>query len=76
MVNVMANLDNVNIWCNFTKDPLSKKILCEFRSKNINIVDIAKKYGGGGHLYACGASVDSFEIVDEIIKDCNNLLKE
>ena len=76
MVNVMANLDNVNIWCNFTKDPLSKKILCEFRSKNINIVDIAKKYGGGGHLYACGASVDSFEIVDEIIKDFNNLLKE
>lgn len=76
MVNVMANLDNVNIWCNFTKDPLSKKILCEFRSKNINIVDIAKKYGGGGHLYACGASVDSFEIVDDIIKDFNNLLKE
>ncbi len=76
MVNVMANLENVNIWCNFTKDPLSKKILCEFRSKNINIVDIAKKYGGGGHLYACGASVDSFEIVDDIIKDFNNLLKE
>lgn len=76
MVNVMANLENVNIWCNFTKDPVSKKILCEFRSKNINIVDIAKKYGGGGHLYACGASVDSFDVVDDIINDFNNLLKE
>ncbi|MCI5745222.1 MAG: bifunctional oligoribonuclease/PAP phosphatase NrnA [Erysipelotrichaceae bacterium] len=76
MVNVMANLDGVEIWCNFTQDPENNKIVCEFRSKRIPIVEIAKKYGGGGHLLACGATVDSFEVVDEIIKDFDNLAKE
>lgn len=76
MVNVMANLDGVKIWCNFTEDPISHKVTCEFRSKSIVILPIAVKYGGGGHNNACGATVENFEVVKEILKDMNELAKE
>lgn len=76
MVHVMSNLDGVNIWCNFTQDPQTNKIVCEFRSKKIEILDIAKKYGGGGHPLACGATVDNFNVVKEVLEDFNELLKE
>lgn len=75
MVNVMANITEILIWCNFTEDPQTHKVVCEFRSRDIPIVDIAKKYGGGGHTFACGATVDSFQIADEIIKEFSLLVK-
>lgn len=75
MVNVMADTNEIKIWANFTKEKDSDKILCEFRSKEINIVDVAKKYGGGGHLLACGCTIDSKKTIKLILKDFNNLLK-
>lgn len=75
MVNVMADTNEIKIWANFTKDRDSDKILCEFRSKEISIVDIAKKYGGGGHLLACGCTIYSKDTIKLILKDFNNLLK-
>ena len=76
MVNTMANLDGVKIWCNFTEDPTTRKVVCEFRSKNITILPVAIKYGGGGHPFACGATVDSFDIVENILKDMDEIAKE
>lgn len=76
MVNQMSGIDEVNIWANFTFEEKTGKILCELRSKTLPIVDIAKKYGGGGHLLACGCSVTSWEETDLIIKDLDQLLEE
>lgn len=76
MVNTMANLEGVKIWCNFTEDPSNHKVVCEFRSKNITILPVAIKYGGGGHPFACGATVDSFDTVEKIINDMNEIAKE
>jgi len=76
MVNQMSGIDEVSIWANFTFEEKTGKILCELRSKTIPIVDIAKKYGGGGHLLACGCSVLSWEETDLIIKDLDQLLEE
>ena len=76
MVNVMANLEGVKIWCNFTEDPQTHKVTCEFRSKSIIILPVAVKYGGGGHNNACGATVESFEVVKSILKDMEELAKE
>lgn len=75
MVGVMAGIKEVPIWANFTYDLETGKICCEFRSKKIKIVDIAKKYGGGGHDLACGATVDSFEVCDLILEDFNKLVE-
>ena len=76
MVNQMSGIDEVPIWANFTYDQKTGKILCELRSKNIAIVDVAKKYGGGGHLNACGCMVSTWEETDLIIQDLDNLLEE
>ena len=71
MVNQMAGIEGVNIWVNFTENPEDGNILCEIRSKGIVVVDIAKKYGGGGHDYACGCSIESFEKAYEVLNDLN-----
>ncbi len=76
MVNLMAGIEGVPIWANFTYDPEQDLIMGEFRSRGIKIVDIAKKYGGGGHDNACGALLENWELVDAIIKDFKELVKE
>ena len=55
MVNTMAEIKGVNTWVNFTET--NEGVLCELRSKNQNINQIAVKYGGGGHIKASGAMV-------------------
>ena len=76
MVGVMAGIKEIPIWCNFTIDIANNKIVGEFRSRDISSVHIAKKYGGGGHDMACGASLSSWEEVDLVIKDFDELLGE
>ena len=76
MGGVMAGIKEIPIWCNFTIDIANNKIVGEFRSRDISIVHIAKKYGGGGHDMACGASLSSWEEVDLVIKDFDELLGE
>ncbi|MDD3129398.1 MAG: bifunctional oligoribonuclease/PAP phosphatase NrnA [Candidatus Izemoplasmatales bacterium] len=76
LVGQMSGIKEIPIWANFTYDSASERIFCELRSRNKPVLDIAKKYGGGGHLYACGCSVETWEEVDKIIKDLNKLAKE
>lgn len=76
MVNQMAGIDEVPMWANFTVDLATGRIVCELRSKSIPIVDIAKKYGGGGHNLACGCTVDSWAQTDLILDDLGRLLEE
>ncbi len=75
MVNIMAGIDGIDIWANFTEDE-NGKILVELRSKAENINEIAVKYGGGGHKCASGATVESFEVVEKIIQDLEKILEE
>jgi len=40
----------------------------EFRTQtNFNTRDLAKMFGGGGHIYASGATVDGHITIDEIV---------
>lgn len=75
MVNLMAGIEGINIWANFTYDRISGKYFGEFRSRDIAIVDVAKKYGGGGHENACGATLEK-EQIEMILNDFNQLAKE
>ena len=76
MVAVMAGIEGINIWANFTYDETKDKVIGEFRSRGFSIVDIAKKYGGGGHDQACGATLDSFEVAKQVIEDFNERMRE
>ena len=74
MVNTMADMKNVNIWCNFTET--DKGVLCELRSSLYNINPIAVKYGGGGHAKASGATVADRETAMAMLQDLNDLAGE
>jgi phosphoesterase RecJ-like protein len=76
MLSVMSGVEEIKIWLNFTYDISKDVIIGEFRSREISIVDIAKKWGGGGHSLACGASIANWDDVDLVIADFDNLLKE
>jgi bifunctional oligoribonuclease and PAP phosphatase NrnA len=75
MVNQMAGIKDIPIWANFTEDIENNVIVGEFRSRGITIVDIAKKYGGGGHNQACGASLKNWDEVELVLKDFDERAK-
>jgi bifunctional oligoribonuclease and PAP phosphatase NrnA len=74
MVNQMAGIKEVLIWGSFSEDQ-NGSYVAELRSREIPIVDVAKKYGGGGHLNACGATLDHIEKVYQLIEDLNEKVK-
>ena len=74
MVNQMAGIKEVLIWGSFSEDQ-NGSYIAELRSREIPIVDVAKKYGGGGHLNACGATLDHIEKVYQLIEDLNEKVK-
>lgn len=67
MVNVMGEIRGVDIWVNFTET--EDGVLCELRSNKYNINPIAKKYGGGGHAKASGATVEDRETAMNMLQD-------
>ena len=74
MVNLMAGIEEVLIWGSFSEDE-NGQYVAELRSREIPIVDVAKKYGGGGHLQACGATLHNLEQVKQLIQDLNEKVK-
>ena len=74
MVNVMGEIRGVDIWANFTET--AEGVLCEIRSSKYNINPIAKKYGGGGHAKASGATVADRETAMNMLHDLMQLTEE
>lgn len=75
MVNTMADIKGVDIWVNFTEIE-NDSVLCELRSSCYNINPIAKKYGGGGHKKASGATVANKETAMQMLHDLDLLATE
>ena len=74
MVGTMADIKGVDIWVNFTET--ENGVLCELRSSKYNINPIAVKYGGGGHAKASGASLQSWEETENMLRDLDALMGE
>ena len=74
MVNVMGEIRGVDIWVNFTET--DEGVLCELRSSKYNINPIAKKYGGGGHAKASGATVKDRDEAMSMLQDMMQLTEE
>ena len=75
MVNALQDTAGIINW-HFFAEKEDGSIFCEFRSNGPRVNDIAFKYGGGGHMLAAGASVSSWNVVDNIIKDMDDNCKE
>ena len=76
MVNTMSGIRGIDIWVNFTEDEENNCIITEIRSSKYVVVDIATKYGGGGHPKACGCSIASFEIADQLLNDLDEIVRK
>ena len=72
-VNLMKNIQGINIWVLFIEQKDNPNIFdASLRSNEIQINDIAEKFNGGGHKFACGIKNLSEEDMTELI---NNLKK-
>lgn len=74
MVGVMSDIRGVDVWANFTET--DDGVLCEIRSSKYNINPIAKKYGGGGHAKASGATLKNREEAMSLLSDLGRLTEE
>ena len=74
MVNCMGEIKGVNTWVNFTE--CEQGVLCEIRSKNRNINQIAVAHGGGGHLKASGATLKDRQEAQIVLDELDKLTQE
>ena len=75
-VNTLANIEGIKIWAFFVEDKAQGDIRVNLRSSGAAVNEIAKKYGGGGHLQAAGARVNSWDTIDEMIQDLDQLAQQ
>jgi len=59
-INQIGNVRNHNIWAYFVELD-DNKCKVEVRSNGPKIQQIMSKLGGGGHMYAAGATIDKFD---------------
>ena len=74
MVNIMAGIEEIKVWANFTED-VDGKVYVEIRSSGLNINQVAVKFGGGGHLQASGCTIDNLNMINSVIEELNKVVK-
>lgn len=76
MINNLKYVNEVLVWVFLSEDIKSNIIRANIRSRGPFINDVAVKHGGGGHRYASGARLNSWEDADKLISDLDNLVME
>lgn len=73
MINELKYVNEILVWVFFSEDTKQDIIKANIRSRGPIINDVASKYGGGGHKYASGARLKSWEDADNLIKDLDEI---
>lgn len=76
MINDLSFIDDILVWVFCSEDTKNNIVKVSIRSRGPIINEVASKYNGGGHLYACGVRVKTLEEVDELIEDLDDLCAE
>ena len=74
MINDLKYVNEIKVWIFFTEDIKSNIIKVNIRSCGPIINEIASNYGGGGHKYASGARIASWELADQMIAEYDKLV--
>ena len=74
-VNTLSNIEGIKIWAFFVEDKENNDIRVNLRSSGAAVNEVAKKYGGGGHVQAAGTRVENWDVVNDLINDLEELLK-
>jgi bifunctional oligoribonuclease and PAP phosphatase NrnA len=67
LVSVLGNVEGIKAWVFFIEE--NDQIRVRLRSKGPIINGVAKKHKGGGHPLAAGASIYSWDEVNDVIRD-------
>ena len=73
LVSALGSVEGIKAWAFFIEE--SDQIRVRLRSKGPVINGIAKKYKGGGHPLAAGASIYSWDEVPNVMKDIEEVCK-
>lgn len=76
LVNNFNFIKEVLAWCFITYDTKLKLYKLNIRSRGPVINEIASKYNGGGHKFACGARIEKMEDVDKLLEELDDACKE
>ncbi|MFS0865257.1 DHH family phosphoesterase [Fredinandcohnia sp. 179-A 10B2 NHS] len=67
LVSLLGNVENIKVWVFFVEE--KDQIRVRLRSKGPIINGVARKYNGGGHPLASGATIYTWEEVESVIED-------
>jgi len=70
------NIEDFNVIILCSEDIANDYIKCSIRSRGPIVNEVAAKFNGGGHTLASGAKPKTFEEVDELIKELDQVCKE
>lgn len=73
LVSVLGDVKGIKAWVFFIEE--SDQIRVRFRSKGPIINEVARKYNGGGHPLAAGASIYSWEEMESVVRDLEDVCK-
>ena len=77
MVNNFNYIDEVISWGMFSIDKNNgNTIRGSIRSRGPIINEVAASFGGGGHIYACGVRLKSFDEVDQMVEALDKVCLE
>jgi len=76
MINNFTYISELLVWVTFSEDVKQNLVRVSIRSRGPIINKVAQQYKGGGHDYASGIKLESFDQVDEIVKSLDELCKE
>lgn len=76
MINDLKFVNEIIVWLFLTEDVKSNLIRANIRSVGPYINETASKFGGGGHKYASGVKLDTWEKSDKLIDELDKLVKD
>ncbi len=72
-VNGLGYINELYVWVIFAYDKINDNVRVSIRSRGPVINEVASHFNGGGHLYASGARVKDFSVVDEVVKELDEV---
>ena len=76
MINDLKFVDEITIWIFFSEDVKSNLIRANIRSVGPYVNETASMFGGGGHVYASGARLKTWDEADKLVLAYDELMKD
>ena len=73
MVNNFNYINEIYAWAIFSEDANNDVIRGSIRSRGPIINEAASHFGGGGHIFASGVRIKTFDEVDKLIKELDDI---